>query len=70
MVRGLEHLSCEKRLRELGLFSLGKRRLREDFTEAFQNIKGDYEEERDQLFTWFDSDRAKRNHFKLKEHFD
>ncbi|KFP46267.1 hypothetical protein N323_01827, partial [Cathartes aura] len=41
MIGGLEHLSYEKRLRELGLFSLQKRRLWEHLTAAFQYIKGE-----------------------------
>ena len=67
MIRGLERLLYEGRLRELGLFSVEKKRLRGDLTVAFQYLKGDYKHKENQLFTWVDSDRTRGNGFKLKE---
>ena len=67
MIRGLVHLSYEERVREMGLFSLEKRRLWEDLIVAFQYLKRAYKQEGEQLFTRVDSDRTRRNSFKLRQ---
>ena len=67
IVRGLEHLSYEDKLRELGLFSLEKRRLWGDLIAAFQYLKGAYRKAGKGLFIRACSDSIRRNVFKLKE---
>ena len=67
MIRGLEHLSYKEKLRELGLFSLEKRRLQGDLIAAFQYFKGAYKKDGDRLFSGACCDRTRGNGFKLKE---
>jgi len=67
MTRGLEYLSSEDRLRELGLFSVEKGRLQGDLRAAFQYLKRAYRKDGEGLFARVCSDRTRGNGPKLKE---
>ena len=67
MIQGLEHLSCKERLRDLGLFSLEKRRLWEDLIAVFQYLKGDHRKDGENLFSKACCDGTRYNGFKLRE---
>ena len=67
MIRGMQHLSCEERLSELGLFSLEKSRLRRDLIAAFQYLKRACKKAGEGLFTRSCSDTTRGNGFKVRK---
>lgn len=52
---------------ELGVLSLGKRRLWKDLTAIFQYLQGAYKKDGNKLFSRAFSDRTGNNDFKLKD---
>lgn len=58
MTDGVEHLSCEERLRDLRFFSLAKRMFQGDIVVAFQYIKEACKTDGGRLSTRTCSDRT------------
>jgi len=64
MIPGMEHLSYEDRLRDLGVFSVENRRCWGDLRVAFQYLKTGYKKEGDRQASRICGDWTRGNGFK------